>query len=154
MSSADACRNVHRHDRELRSPCAVSAWGLATARAPSYLVPMRYLSRFAPVAAYRDLRFFLASRQPHEMWFLAASLAVTGFLIYAFAHDSYVEPVYRPQITYVQNWELSRTDAEIRAQQAIDEPVKQARLTEQRKAREARQAGFKKVDDAMTKWGL
>jgi hypothetical protein len=115
---------------------------------------MRYFSRFSPVAAYRDLRFFLGSRRPHEMWFLAASLAVTGFLIYAFARDSYVEPVYRPQITYVQNWELTRTDAEIRAQQAIDEPIKQARLKREREAREAKQAAFKKVDDAMTRWGL
>jgi hypothetical protein len=120
----------------------------------AYLGGMRYLSRFSPVAAYRDLRFFFSSRQPHEMWFLVASLCVTGFLIYAFAHDSYMEPVYRPKITYVQQWELTRTDAEIRAQQAIDEPIKQARLAAERKAREARQAEFKKMDDAMSKMGL
>jgi hypothetical protein len=115
---------------------------------------MRYLSRFSPVRAYRDLRFFLATRQPHEMWFLVAAMAITGFLIYAFAKDSHFEPVYRPQITYVEQWPLSRTDAEIRAQQAIDEPIKQRRLKAEREAREARQREFKKVDDAMERWGL
>jgi len=132
----------------------VAATGVAGSGRHAYLDRMRYLGRFSPVVAIRDLRFFLSHRQPHEMWFLVASLSVTGFLIYAFAHDSYVEPVYRPQITYVQNWELTRTDAEIRAQQAIDEPIKQRRLAAQRKAREERQAGFKKVNDAMTRWGL
>jgi len=115
---------------------------------------MRYLSRFSPVVAIRDLRLFLASRRPQELWFLFAAIAVTGFLIYAFAHDSYAEPVYRPQITYVEQWPLSRTDAEIRAQQAVDAPAKRRRVAEERRAREARQAGFKKVDEAMTKWGL
>jgi hypothetical protein len=115
---------------------------------------MPYLSRFSPVRAVRDLRVFLAARQPHELYFLVAAMAITGFLIYAFAHDSYVEPVYRPQITYVQQWSLDRTDAEIRAQQAIDEPIKQRRLAEQRRAQEARQAQFKRVDKAMERWGF
>jgi hypothetical protein len=115
---------------------------------------MRYLSRFSPIRAYRDLRFFLASREPHELWFLVAAMAVTGFFIYGFYKDSYVEPVYRPQITYVQQWPLNRTDEEIRAQQAIDAPIRRRQLEEQRRAREARQAEFKKVDDAMERWGF
>ena len=115
---------------------------------------MRYFSRFSPVRAVRDLRFFLASRQPHELWFLMAAMGITGFLIYAFYRDSYVEPVYRPQITYVQQWSADRTDAEIRAQQAIDEPVKQRRLAEQRAAEEKQRASFKKLDDQLTKWGI
>ena len=41
---------------------------------------MRFFSRFSPVIAYRDLRFFLGSRQPHELWFLVAAMAITGFL--------------------------------------------------------------------------
>jgi len=118
------------------------------------LSAMRYLSRFSPLRAGRDLRFFLASRQPHELWFLIAAMGITGFLIYAFAHDSYVEPVYRPQITYVQQWSADRTDAQIKAQQAIDGPAKQRALAERRRADEARRAGFRKLDDAMSKWGL
>jgi len=119
-----------------------------------YLSAMRYFSRFSPLRAGRDLRFFLASRQPHELWFLVAAMSITGFLIYAFAHDSYVEPVYRPQITYVQQWSADRTDAQIKAQQAVDEPVKQRALAERRRAEDARRAEFKKMDDAMSRWGL
>lgn len=115
---------------------------------------MRYLSRFSPLVAIRDLRLFLAARQPHELWFLIAAMGITGFLIYAFAHDSYVEPEYRPKIIYVEQWPASRTDAEIRAQQAIDAPIKRRRLAEQRAAEAAKRAEFKKVDDAMTRWGL
>ncbi|HEX8555755.1 MAG TPA: hypothetical protein VF695_13700 [Sphingomonas sp.] len=115
---------------------------------------MRYFSRFSPRVAYHDLRFFLGLRQPHELWFLVAAMAITGFLIFAFFKDSYVEREYRPQITYVQQWPADRTDAQIRAQQAIDGPIKRAALAEQRAAEAKRRAEFKKVDDALTKWGI
>lgn len=115
---------------------------------------MRFFSRFSPVAAYRDLRFFLGSRQPHELWFLVAAMAITGFLIFAFFKDSRMEREYRPQITYVQQWPADRSDAQIRAQQAIDEPIKRAALAEQKAAEDKRKAEFKRVDDALTKWGI
>ena len=39
---------------------------------------MRYFRRFAPVRAYKDLRYFLATREPYEYWFLIAAMAITA----------------------------------------------------------------------------
>ena len=115
---------------------------------------MGFFGRFSPVRAYRDLRVFLAQRQPYELGFLALAMAITGFLIYAFAHDSYAEPVYRPDIVYVEQWPANRTDAEIVAQQKIDEPIRQQQLAEQRKLEEARRASFRRIDKQLESWGL
>jgi hypothetical protein len=115
---------------------------------------MGLFSRFSPLAAYRDLRFFLSNRQPHELWFLIAALGVTSGLVYAFARDSYAEPVYRPKIIYVEQWSADRTDAEIIAQQKIDAPIKARALAEQKKREEETRASFKRLDDKMTAMGL
>jgi hypothetical protein len=115
---------------------------------------MGLFSRFSPITAYRDLRFFLSNRQPHELWFLIAALFVTSFLVYAFFKDSYVEPVYRRDIVYVEQWSADRTDAEIIKQQKIDAPIKAKALAEQKKREDASRAAWKRMDDKMTAMGL
>lgn len=115
---------------------------------------MGFFSRMSPVRAYKDLRLFLATRERYEFGFLVAAMAITGFLIYAFYKDSSVPAEYKRNIVYVQQWPADRTDAQIRAQQAIDAPIKAKRLAEEKAAREAKQAEFKRVDDQLTKWGL
>lgn len=115
---------------------------------------MGFFSRFAPLRAYRDLRFFLSQRQPYELWFLIAALMVTGFLVYAFAHDSYAEREYHPTIIYVEQWPADRTDAQIRAQQKIDAPIKARALAEQKARDAATRASFKRMDDKLTDMGL
>lgn len=115
---------------------------------------MQYFSRLSPVRAYLDLRRFLATRERYELGFLALSVAITGFLIFAFARDSRVERPYKRDIVYVQQWSADRTDAEIKAQQAIDAPIKAKRLKAEADAREAKRQSFKKMDDAMKRWGL
>lgn len=115
---------------------------------------MDFFSRFAPVRAYRDLRFFLSQRQPYELGFLVLAMLITGFLIYAFARDSYAEPEYRPTIIYVQQWPADRTDAQIRAQQAIDAPIKAKALAEQKKREDDTRAAFKRMDDKMKALGI
>lgn len=115
---------------------------------------MRYFARFSPFRAIQDLRFFLSQRQPYELAFLFLSIVLTTLLIAGFVHDSHEERVYKREITYFQSWPLTRTDAEIRAQQKIDLPKELARKAEiERKAKE-RQEQFKKYDDALKKWGL
>ncbi|MDP1028053.1 hypothetical protein Q5H91_12585 [Sphingomonas sp. KR1UV-12] len=115
---------------------------------------MNFFGRMSPLRAYRDLRVFFAGREPYELWFLIAAMAITGFFIYAFAKDSAIEPAYKRDIVYVEQWKADRTDAQIRAQQAVDAPIKAKRLAEQKAAQEERQRGFKKLDDAMSRWGL
>jgi hypothetical protein len=115
---------------------------------------MQFLSRFSPGRAYRDLRLFLGTRRPHELGFLVLAMAITGFFVYAFAHDSAVPVEYKPDIIYVEQWPLSRTDAEIRAQQKIDGAAKTKRLAEIKAAEDERRASFKRLDDRMKAYGL
>ena len=107
---------------------------------------MGFFSRFAPIAAYRDLRLFFSQRGPFELLFVAAALGVTSFLIYAFMKDSYVEKEYRPKIIYVEQWPADRTDAEIIAQQKIDAPIKAKALAEQKAREDAQRESFKRLD--------
>ena len=115
---------------------------------------MNFFSRMSPWRAYKDLRLFLATRERYEFGFLVLAMMITGFLIYAFVHDSYAEPEYKRNIVYVEQWPADRTDAQIRAQQAIDAPIKAKRIAEIEAAEKQRQAQFKKVDDQLTRWGL
>ena len=118
------------------------------------LIRMTFFARMSPLRAVRDLRVFLSQREPHELWFLVAAIVVTTLLIAGFVHDSKVEKVYRPDIMYVQQWRLDRTEEQILAQQKIDQVKKNAEMAAQKKREQDLQAQFKKLDDRMTKWGL
>jgi hypothetical protein len=115
---------------------------------------MQILDRFSPIRAYKDLRLFLSQRQPYELGFLVLAMAITGFLVWAFIRDSYVKPIYKPDIIYVEQWTLSRTDDEIRAAQIVDQARKDKRLAEEKAFEEKKRAQFQKLDDQLSKWGL
>ena len=115
---------------------------------------MHFFSRMSPVRAYKDLRLFLSTREPYEFGFLALAMGITGFLIFAFYRDSTVAPTYKRDIIYVEQWRATRTDAEIRAQQAIDAPIKAKALAERKAAEDRRRAEFKQLDDQLTRWGI
>ncbi len=120
-----------------------------------YLPPMTFLERLSPLRAGRDLRLFLSYRQPYELVFLALAILVTTVVIAAFYVDSKIEkPYQRPEITYFESWPSSRTDEQIKAQQAIDK-VKEDKLRAELKARqEERKAEFKRLNDKLERWGL
>ncbi len=113
-----------------------------------------FFARLSPIRAIQDLRSYLATRPPYEIVFLMLAMGATGFLIYLFARNDIAPPPYRPDIIYVEQWPLSRTDAEIRAAQVVDQKVKEKRLADEAAERQQRQAKFKKLDDTLSKWGL
>lgn len=115
---------------------------------------MRYLARFSPLRALRDLRMYLATRQPYELWFMMAALVLTAGVLFIFIKDSAIAPVYRPNIIYVQQWRADRTDAEIRAQQKIDQAKRDVEDAEFKKQQAERQAEFKRLDDKLKSVGL
>ena len=115
---------------------------------------MQFFRRFSLFRAYQDLRFFLAQRQPYELGFLVLALAITSVLIYAFARDSHVEPVYKPNIIYVQQWRLDRSDVQIKAQQVIDQAAKEKRLAAEKIEQDKKRAEFQRLDNQLNKWGL
>lgn len=115
---------------------------------------MRYFARMNPLRAVRDLRAFLVSRQPYELWFMMASLAITAVVMLVFIKDSAVTREYRPDIIYVQQWPADRTDAQIRTQQLIDQVQRDKEDAELKRRQDRNRAAFKKMDDAMTRYGL
>jgi hypothetical protein len=115
---------------------------------------MTFLKFFSPVTAWRDLRFFLATRKRHELGFLALSLVVTLLILVAFVKDSHFEKPYERNIIYVEQWPITRTDDQIRAQQKIDQAKRNIEKAELEKRRKAKQAEFKRLDDKLESWGF
>lgn len=115
---------------------------------------MTFFQKISPTRAARDLRDFLSNRKPYEMWFLLLALAITVGIWWMFVQDSQFERPYKPNIIYVENWPLSRTDREIIDQQKIDLAKKRAREAELAKKRKARQEEYKKIDDSLKRWGI
>jgi hypothetical protein len=115
---------------------------------------MHFFARLNPLNALRDLRLFLRQRQKHELIFFVVAIALTWLILMVFAKDSNIVPEYRPKIIYVEQWRLDRTDAQIRAQQAIDGPIKQKAIDDLNRRRAERQAQFKRLDDKLTSWGF
>ena len=113
-----------------------------------------WLGRFQFRAAWADLRYFVGRREPHQVYIFMASIALTALTIGAFAIDSRFEPEYHPSIVYVQQWPLTRTDAEIIAQQKVDYIAKARRLEQEKREADARAASFRKVQDALDKYDL
>jgi hypothetical protein len=116
---------------------------------------MYFFARFAPVRAVMDLRRYLARRHPYEIAFLFLAIAVTTFLVTLLVNDSRsIEVPYDRKIIYVEQWRADRTDAEIRAQQKIDQ-VKQAAIkAELDRLQKKRQAELKAIDDKLKAYGF
>lgn len=115
---------------------------------------MGFFSRFSPIRAINDLRVFLSYRQPYELGFFALSVVVVGLLIAGFIHDSHEERPYKREIVYVQQWPMTRTDAEIHAQQKIDGIEQTRRIAEEKKRQKEIQAQFKRLDDQLKAYGF
>jgi len=114
----------------------------------------RYLARFSPFGAIRDLRVFLAQRQKYEIGFLFLSIVLTVGIIAGFIHDSHEERPYKRNIIYVEQWPATRTEAEILAQQKVDQAAKEKRLAAEKAEKQKAQAEFKRLDDKLKSWGL
>ncbi len=129
--------------------------GLACRGPTPYLWLMTFLERLSPLRAWRDLRLFLSYRQPYELIFLALAIIVTAVVIAAFYVDSKIEKPYKPpEITYFESWPADRTDAQIKAQQAIDQAKKEKLMAELKAKQEERKAEFKRLNDKLERWGL
>lgn len=85
-----------------------------------------------PSALWADLRAFLATRQRHQLVFAVLSILLPGVLIAGFYVDSHVEPP-APTMNFLPSWPATRTDAEIIAQQKIDQAKREKALAEKRR---------------------
>jgi hypothetical protein len=85
---------------------------------------------------------------------MALALAVTLLILFAFVKDSHFEKPYERNIIYVEQWPITRTDEQIKAQQKIDQAKRNIAKAELDKRRKAKQAEFKRLDDKLEKWGF
>jgi hypothetical protein len=140
-------------NRRVKAPVRISLWPLGGQK--PIFTGVSYLSRFSPARAYRDLRLFFSYRQPHELIFLLLAMLFTGVLIAGFYYDSKMEKPYeRPEIMYFESWPEDRTDAQIKAQQAIDKVKQDKQLALLKQKQEERKAEFKRLNDKLESWGL
>ena len=74
-------------------------------------------------------------RQRSREQFIGAALAilVTMIIIIAFLVDSKINTAPPPQVVYAESWKADRTDAEIIAQQKIDQAKRDAAAKEKQR---------------------
>lgn len=94
-----------------------------------------------PAAAWRDLKAFLDQRGRYRYVFAAVSILMPALIVTGFYLDSRTEPP-GPQLIYVQSWSADRSDEVIKAQQKIDQALRDA-------AREARRQEYQRVADQL-----
>lgn len=86
----------------------------------------------SPVTVWRDLRAFFKARRRHEWIFALLAVIIPLIFVAEFYIDSQATVAYKPPtVVFVKQWNKGRTKAEIKAQQAIDQPAeRQARKEE------------------------
>jgi len=101
----------------------------------------------SPRALWADIRAFTAERAPHQWVALALALAMPVAIIYLFVLDGRTNILPGPQLIYVESWPADRSDAQIKAEQKIDQAARD-------KARKERQEQFKKLDEKLERLGI
>ena len=92
-----------------------------------------------PGVAFRDLRAFLRQRGRDQVIGAILAVLVTIIIVIVFFVDSKINTAPPTQIIYVESYPANRTDAEIIADQKIDQAKKEAAAKE-------RQRQFQKLE--------
>jgi hypothetical protein len=86
----------------------------------------------SPANAWRDLRAFLDQQGRYKILFAMFALAMPSLIVLGFYVDSQPDRP-KPQIIYVENWPESRSDAQIKADQKVDQARRDAFKAERRR---------------------
>ena len=98
---------------------------------------MRYFSRMDPVGGLSDFWQEIRRPNPYRWPVLAASLAMTGTLLFWLTQEDYFVPPPPPNVTYISTFAAGRSDAEIR-QSNLENQRRQDALRAEAAAREER----------------
>jgi hypothetical protein len=101
----------------------------------------------SPRALWADLRAFTSERRAHHWVAAALAIAIPIAIVFVFYLDGKTNILPGPQLIYVESWPANRSDAEIKAQQKIDQAWRD-------KANKERQEMFKKHDEQLERLGL
>lgn len=121
---------------------------------PPYLAPMALPPVSRPSAAFADLRAFLASREKHQWVFALLSVLITGYFIAVFLIQSKTKEYKPPEIVWVQDYAANRTDAQIKAQQRIDQAKRLAEQAELKQLQEAQRRESAKLQKKLGELGI
>ena len=86
-----------------------------------------------PRAAIADLRAFMRQRSREQVVGAALAVLVTAIIVIEFLVDSKIGTAPPPQVVYMDSWSANRTDAEIIAQQKIDQAKRDAAAKEKQR---------------------
>ena len=103
----------------------------------------------SPATLWRDACEFLRARQRHELIFAGFSLLVPLFLVFAFSFDVETVAYKPPTVVFFKDWNKGRTLAEIKKQQAIDQPAERAARKEEAEFEAKKQKQFKDLQKAL-----
>lgn len=110
---------------------------------------MAFPFRFSPREAWADLRDYFATRERYHWVFMGLALLITTIFIVEFIFWE-TPIIYRPPpVVFVKQWPKSRTDAEIKAQQAKDAPAERAQRKAEADYEAERQRQFKALQKAL-----
>ena len=88
-----------------------------------------------PSVLIADLKHFFSGEQRYKPLVIAGAIIMPALIIFMFIKDGQTNILStRRTITYIQSWPSTRTDAEIIAQQKIDQKIREQRQAEKRAA--------------------
>ena len=87
----------------------------------------------SPRALWSDLRSFLRQRSRYQTIGAVFAVAMPVIILVLFYYDTKTNIMPRERIVYVENWPSTRTDAEIIAQQKIDQERRDKALAERQR---------------------
>ena len=107
--------------------------GLAKAFRRPYLRVMALPRPASPRALWADTRNFFRQRSRHQVIAACFAVAMPIIIVVGFYYDGKTNLTVGEQVVYVENWPATRTDAEIVAQQKIDQARKEQGQAERRR---------------------
>lgn len=107
-----------------------------------------------PSTLLADLRAFFASRERHQWVFAFLSVAITGYFIIIFLIQSTTKEYRPPEVTWVTSYAANRSDAEIKAQQKIDQAKRVAEKAERARLEAEQRAQAAKLSKALREMGI
>ncbi|SNS57011.1 hypothetical protein SAMN06295912_10975 [Sphingomonas laterariae] len=94
-----------------------------------------------PSVVWRDFRAFLGGEQRHKLLIAMVSVLMPALLVAGFYVDS-KRDTPKPQMYFIASWPADRSDAEIVAQQKIDQKALDAK-------REAKRQEYRRLADQL-----
>ena len=88
----------------------------------------------SPRTAWYDLKAFFSGPQRHKLLFGLLAILMPAIIVYGFIRDGRTNILPGRSIMYIQSWPADRSDAEIVAQQKIDQKKREAAQLERQRA--------------------